>query len=263
MLIGHIGSTNWQNYLPMCDVCGLRAWETGQTLNGDWWCSWMSQRSIWMHQMGNSESVDMMEILLTLPMWTRKCREVELVSWYGDAWPHMVLASFIMLKAPLILWNILKSSKILYSHLWKTTTYPLLTSSYTGPTDHTWLQNPLPTLESELFPGLPIHQTWTSLKMSGTSSRTIWKIGHLNQPLKTRCGRYLRRNGQSWGVIIVSHYTGVVQGGSMPFGMQEEDTLSTNVQTKFGRNLMHQHCIMTWERLDGPVLKTIKITNPC
>ena len=56
----------------------------------------------------------------------------------------------------------------------------------------------------------------------------------------------------------MNHYTGAVQGWQMPFGMQEEDTLSTNVYTKFGRNPMCQCCTMTQEMLDGPVLKMVK-----
>ena len=76
--------------------------------------------------------------------------------------------------------------------------------------------------------------------------------------MKTRCGGYSRRNGQNWGQIIVNHYTGAVQGGSMPFGVQEEDTLSINVYTKFGRNPMHQCCTTTQEMLDRPVLEMVK-----
>src|SRR5260221_160281 len=75
---------------------------------------------------------------------------------------------------------------------------------------------------------------------------------------KDQMWQILKGNGQNWGQIIVNHYTGAVQGGSMPFGVQEKDTLSINVYTKFGRNPMHQCCTTTQEMLDRPVLKMVK-----
>ncbi len=146
----------------MCSMCGLRASGVGQRLNGNSLCLLMSKINLdasdwqqWVHRY-DGDSLNPSHVN----------HKVQGGGISVDVWPHMVLAGFIALKAPLTPQNIWKSSKTLCSpHLCETIIYPLQPSSCNKimqePTDHTQLQISLPALESKLFPGLPIHQTWT------------------------------------------------------------------------------------------------------